>query len=356
MGVRRGNAAKGEREIGAVRMGEKAGGVGWSLPGFRAEWEGHMPATWAPDRGRRCREMELPLIADIRGEGEGALCLLGSSPRSEPWAGVQGGGWQRRQKRRRFLLDLSHQMQLSPARLSLCWHRHRFEILRVEKRERRWILDLHRVLLDAPSPVVAALARYLLEHNEEARQQIESFADAQLEGGAQRGLERRGGARGTFIDLQSIFDALNFRYFNGKVRAEISWLEGADWAWIEAQDAENQEGPTQERAPERTQDLAQELTQDLGLAAYCVEDQSIFVHRSLDAPDIPRFYLEWIVYHEMLHQVHEEDLRQGRDHHGADFLRDEAAFGAKDRALAWQRENWARLQATLQSPVRRLDG
>ena len=41
------------------------------------------------------------------------------------------------------------------------------------------------------------------------------------------------------------------------------------------------------------------------MGSYSVEDRVIRIHRSLDRSFVPRFFVEWIVFHEMLHQVHD---------------------------------------------------
>ena len=38
------------------------------------------------------------------------------------------------------------------------------------------------------------------------------------------------------------------------------------------------------------------------MGSYSVEDRLIRIHPTLDRPDVPRYYVAWIVYHEMLHQ------------------------------------------------------
>lgn len=145
-------------------------------------------------------------------------------------------------------------------------------------------------------------------------------------------------ARGTYFDLDAVFDGLNQRFFGGAIIARIAWLEGEDWPSLEQYCDET---PSAEAG--------------LAMAAYCVESQQIWVHRSLDAADIPRVYLDWVVFHEMLHQVHEMPMQGGhRVHHTEAFERDEARFPGRAQALGWEQSHRQRLQRALEQPIQRL--
>jgi hypothetical protein len=49
--------------------------------------------------------------------------------------------------------------------------------------------------------------------------------------------------------------------------------------------------------------------------------------------------VEWIVYHEMLHQVHDIPLIDGRRiFHTPEFLQQEAQFEHFERARRWERD------------------
>jgi hypothetical protein len=82
---------------------------------------------------------------------------------------------------------------------------------------------------------------------------------------------------GEHHDLRVIFDELNARYFDSRIDAAITW------------------GARSGRARRRN---------SIKMGSYSVEDRLIRIHRSLDRVFVPRFFVEWIVFHEMLHQVH----------------------------------------------------
>ncbi len=65
------------------------------------------------------------------------------------------------------------------------------------------------------------------------------------------------------------------------------------------------------------------------MGSYSVEDRLIRIHRSLDREFVPRFFVAWIVFHEMLHQVHDIRVKNGRrEFHSKEFLADEAMYEA----------------------------
>ena len=74
------------------------------------------------------------------------------------------------------------------------------------------------------------------------------------------------------------------------------------------------------------------------MGSYSVEERLIRIHRSLDRGFVPRFFVEWIVFHEMLHQVHDIKVKNGRrEFHSKAFLSNEARFERYAEARAWER-------------------
>jgi hypothetical protein len=76
------------------------------------------------------------------------------------------------------------------------------------------------------------------------------------------------------------------------------------------------------------------------MGSYSVEDRLIRIHRSLDRAFVPRFFVAWIVFHEMLHQVHDIRVKNGRrEFHSKEFLADEQQFEHYDQAKGWERRH-----------------
>ena len=68
------------------------------------------------------------------------------------------------------------------------------------------------------------------------------------------------------------------------------------------------------------------------------------VHPALDQAWVPRFFVRFIVFHEMLHHVEPAHEGRGRTQfHTKTFRARERAFHDHDRALAWERAHLGRL-------------
>ena len=123
--------------------------------------------------------------------------------------------------------------------------------------------------------------------------------------------------KGKFFDLRKIFDKLNARYFRNRLR-------GYSVVWGRKRKLRPREymvfGTIQE------------------------EDRIIRIHPLLDRAFIPTWFLEYVLYHEMLHAVVPDRFdQQGRRlvHHEK-FAAREREFHYFRRAKAWEEDNLAR--------------
>lgn len=180
---------------------------------------------------------------------------------------------------------------------------------------------LHHMFLDAPPHVTRALARYIALNDQDASRDLGRFIEQNQER-IRRSARRRQApitleTRGEIFDLQEVFDELNQRYFGSRIDARITW------------------GPRSLRRRRRS---------SIKMGSYSVEDRLIRIHPSLDRQFVPRYFLEWIVYHEMLHQVHDIPVIAGRrQFHTPEFLAEERRFADYERARDWERRNLDRI-------------
>jgi hypothetical protein len=192
-------------------------------------------------------------------------------------------------------------------------------MLSVKRGHGVYTLRMHHMFVDAPPVVLRAAARYAETQDAEAAQLLRRFIDAN-DDKVRRNTEPRPlpvDVEGRWHNLQLIFDELNARYFAGRIRARISW------------------GPRTSRKPGRD---------SIKLGSYTLEDELIRIHPVLDAMDVPRYYIEWVVYHEMLHEVHDMPVIDGRRvYHTPEFRRAEAQFEQYAQAVMWERTNMERL-------------
>jgi predicted metal-dependent hydrolase len=110
-----------------------------------------------------------------------------------------------------------------------------------------------------------------------------------------RGRKHIASARGQYYDLEAIFDFLNTNYFHGLLgRPNMTW----------------------------SRDHARNA-----LGHYDPAHNAIVVSRIFDDPQVPRYAVEYIVYHEMLHLKHPVKLRGTRRCvHPPEFVAEENLF------------------------------
>lgn len=184
------------------------------------------------------------------------------------------------------------------------------------KGARRYEVRLHHMFVDADPVITRALARYVADNDADASRILGDFIDANAD--HVRGRSRRAPAQliftaGEHHDLRAIFDELNARYFANRIDAAITW------------------GARTGRPRRRN---------SIKMGSYSVEDRLIRIHRSLDRAFVPRFFVAWIVFHEMLHQVHDIRVKNGRrEFHSKEFLADEAGFAQYHDAKVWERRH-----------------
>jgi hypothetical protein len=183
-------------------------------------------------------------------------------------------------------------------------------------KEGRYEVRLHHMFADADPVITRALARYIADNDADASRVLGDFID--VNSGHVRGRARRAPAQVLFTagehhDLRQIFDELNARYFENRIEAAITW------------------GARTGRPRRRN---------SIKMGSYSVEERLIRIHRSLDRSFVPRFFVAWIVFHEMLHQVHDIRVKNGRrEFHSKAFLADEAQFEHYDEARLWERRH-----------------
>lgn len=201
-------------------------------------------------------------------------------------------------------------------RVTLTDNRYTMISVRRLRREQRYEVRLHLMFADADAVVVRALARYIADNDRQASHVLGDFIDNNSD--HVRGKARRTPTQviltaGEHHDLRAIFDRLNAQYFNDEIEAAITW------------------GARTGKVRRRT---------SIKMGSYVVEDRLIRIHRSLDRAFVPEFFVEWVVFHEMLHQVHDIQVKKGRrEFHSKEFLEDEKRFAHYDRARAWERSH-----------------
>lgn len=204
--------------------------------------------------------------------------------------------------------------------LSLRLTDNRYTMVMVRRAPAAYVVRLHRMFATASPRLVGALARYVVANDARASALIGRFIEKhQHVVSRQPQRPRRVVLRtsGRAYDLQAIFDRLNHEYFAGQLEARITW------------------GSAPRRARPR---------RSIKMGSFAVEDRLIRIHPVLDDQAVPGYFVEWIVFHEMLHGKFEV-VRRGvrRCFHSKEFLAEERTFREYARASAWEKANLDRL-------------
>ena len=127
---------------------------------------------------------------------------------------------------------------------------------------------------------------------------------------------------GEYFDLKTLFDKLNAEYFANALRGyTITWGRKRKYPW-----------GRKRRHPPKEYFVFGTIQE---------EDKMIRIHPQLDAPFVPTWFLEYVIYHEMLHAVVPEEIDDyGRRRvHTPEFYRRERQFHCYHRARRWEDEN-----------------
>jgi predicted metal-dependent hydrolase len=122
-----------------------------------------------------------------------------------------------------------------------------------------------------------------------------------------RGRKVISSARGHLYDLDEVFEAVNRRFFHGLLgRPTLTW----------------------------SAHVAKRM-----LGHYDAAHNTIVVSRVFDRPGTPRYAIEYLLYHEMLHLKHPVRVRAGRRCvHSRDFQAEERLFPELDLARAYLKQ------------------
>jgi predicted metal-dependent hydrolase len=188
----------------------------------------------------------------------------------------------------------------------------------IRLREGKLLVRLSDLLEGAPEPVLRALAHILLAkmyrqpieraqatryrryvHSHEIRNKAHLVRQM-------RGRKRIASARGRVYNLDEIFEEINLRFFGGLLaRPRMTW--------------------SQQHSRNR-------------LGHYDPAHNAIVISRIFDHPAVPKYAVEYIVYHEMLHLKHPVQMRGSRRCvHSREFLLEERQFPQLDAARRFLR-------------------
>jgi hypothetical protein len=180
-------------------------------------------------------------------------------------------------------------------------------LISVKAAGRHLNVRLHRIFLHAGPDVLEEVGRFLKERKGKTpliRDYIKRHAHELPE---KRPRQERLCATGRYYDLEEIFRELNRVYFNDNVTAAITWGH-------------------------KRRSVARKKT----LGSYSSQANIIRISPDLDRKTTPRYVVEHVVHHEMLHAYLGAKVINGRKcFHYREFRDREKAFRDYEKAVAW---------------------
>ncbi len=177
---------------------------------------------------------------------------------------------------------------------------------------------IHHMFLDAPPMVLDALVRYVTRGDRQASLHVGHY----IEANNARLARRRARSiplvtAGKHHDLFALFREVNDRYFGGGCNALVTW---------------------------GTRSRAKGARQSIKLGSYSDLDRLVRIHPVLDRAWVPRYFVAFVLYHEMLHHVMPATRIPGRRNlHPPEFREREREFRTFERARQWEKRNLSRL-------------
>ncbi len=187
----------------------------------------------------------------------------------------------------------------------------RVNIISFKKTRKRVQLRIQRIFRDAPLDVVHEIGELIKNPRMRTPLINEFFRRNQWRVRKRTRMQGRIAPEGRFYNLREIFDKLNREYFSGKVDAIVTWGR---------------------MSPRRS-------VRKRTLGSYNAETRTIRINPILDSPKVPRYFIEYVLYHEMLHA----DIGIKRDRNGRlaahtrEFRKREREFRYYNEAQQWEK-------------------
>lgn len=179
---------------------------------------------------------------------------------------------------------------------------------------------IHMMFLDAPERVKEALVRYVARGDRDASQIVGEYIDSNsFRIRAECPVKHALTTHGQVHDLGPILTHLNERYFGGQASdAQITW--------------------GRRTSPKGNARVS------IKLGTYSATERLIRIHPVLDQRWVPRYFLTYIVFHELMHHVI-PPVRIGKTTvmHPAQFSHQERLYPQYLRAIEWEQKHLNRL-------------
>jgi len=185
-------------------------------------------------------------------------------------------------------------------------------MLSVRKKGNSIYVRLHRIFLDARHDVIEEIAVFIKKRKGRTPL-LRRFVKENLNRLGNAPLKRvKTNTQGKYHHLGEIYDSLNTEYFQGRLLCPITWGCG------------------------RVRYAVRKRT----LGSYSRHTNIIRINSILDRKHVPHYFIQFVVYHEMLHADMDPATKNGRNIvHSREFKSREEQFRDYERALQWERKS-----------------
>lgn len=216
---------------------------------------------------------------------------------------------------RRAAVGLQNELESRLGTVDLVVTDNRRRMLTVKRRRGRTALRLHHMFLQCDRDVIAAISR-LASGEEGARASLRDYVRRNRDAIDFRPDEDELQPEGEFFDLDELLTS-------AKSLLDDTSVDDVAITWGRHGRGEK----------------------SIRFGSYDFDQRLIRIHPALDREWVPSYFVEFIVYHELLHAVcpPQRSAETGRSVHTEEFQRLEREFPRYDDARAWEEENLERL-------------
>ena len=186
----------------------------------------------------------------------------------------------------------------------------------LEKKKSHIKISLHKLFLQAEDEVCKAVIRYSFKRDKNALKQLRIFSNICFsEMDYSKDLaSKEWKVKGSFYDLQEIYRRINTLYFADRLSLRITWF------------------------PKPRYKKYSSLT----FGSYMRHLRLVRINEILDHPKVPEYFIDFVVYHEMLHDDCPPMLdRSGRLWiHTPLFKKREKEFSLYKKAKEWEEKHY----------------
>lgn len=180
-------------------------------------------------------------------------------------------------------------------------------------------VSLHRLFLEAPKNIMDALTCHILQENSRVAPLVKAYIEDRLkEIDYSNTIDKaKLNTQGIVYDLQGIYDEINDEYFGNEIDLKITWFGNRH---------------TKNRSR-------------LTFGLYHQALRLIKINKMMDTEKFPQFFVEYVVYHEMLHHLCPSyyDFSGKHKVHTREFKAEEKKFKHFEKAKKWLKANSPKL-------------